>query len=156
MAEKSLPSPLWPADNPAVIMHVTMLQGIISRLANNSASCKTWCLTLVTAVLISAATSHIPILAGLGLIPVVAFGFLDAMYLAQERAYRRLLSSVENSIQLGSYTIGQVYNAAAPLEPQSIWLAFRSWAVSPIYIGILLADAISMAIEVLYFSINAR
>ena len=39
-------SPLWPADSPAVTAHINLLQGIINRLANNSASCKTWCLPL--------------------------------------------------------------------------------------------------------------
>jgi hypothetical protein len=32
---------LWPADNPAVTAHINLLQGVINRLANNSAACKT-------------------------------------------------------------------------------------------------------------------
>ena len=44
-------SPLWPAHSPAATSHITVLQGIITRLANNSAACKTWSLTLVAAVL---------------------------------------------------------------------------------------------------------
>ena len=36
-------SPLDPAENPAVIAHLNMLQAVITRLAGNSAQCKTWC-----------------------------------------------------------------------------------------------------------------
>jgi len=41
-----------PAVEMAIITaHVQLLEGIITRLANNSASCRTWCLTLVAAIL---------------------------------------------------------------------------------------------------------
>jgi hypothetical protein len=53
MPENSRGSPFWPADNPAAIAHVNLIQGIINRLANNSASCKTWCLVIVSALLLS-------------------------------------------------------------------------------------------------------
>ncbi len=84
-------SPFFPADNAAATAHIALLQGIINRLAGTSASCKTWCLTLVAAVLSLAATAHVPALAPLVLVPTVIFGFLDAMYLAEEKAYSRPL-----------------------------------------------------------------
>jgi hypothetical protein len=40
MPDDQTVSPLWPADDPAVAAHINLLQGIINRLANNSASCK--------------------------------------------------------------------------------------------------------------------
>ena len=84
------PSPFRPADNPAAIEHIKLLQGIVNRLANNSASCKTWCLTLVAALLSLAGTSRNLAIVPISLVPVVVFGFIDTMYLAQERAYRDL------------------------------------------------------------------
>src|ERR1700730_5201974 len=68
-------SPLWPADNPAVTTHISMLQGIINRLANNSGSCKTWCLTVVSALLSLAGATHLPAIVTFALVPVVIFGF---------------------------------------------------------------------------------
>ena len=37
---------------PAVQTHLTMMQGVIGRMAENSRSCKVWCVTLVAAVLV--------------------------------------------------------------------------------------------------------
>jgi hypothetical protein len=54
-------SPVWPADSPAVMAHINLLQGIINRLANNSACCKTWCLALVGALLSLAGATHPPV-----------------------------------------------------------------------------------------------
>src|ERR1700730_1981892 len=87
-------SPLWPADNSPVVAHITLLQGIINRLANNSASCKTWCLTLVAALISLAGATRVPAIVTGALVPIVIFGFVDAMYLAQEHAYRDLYTRV--------------------------------------------------------------
>ena len=38
-------------ESPAVQGYISMLQGIINRMAGNSASCKTWTVTLVAALL---------------------------------------------------------------------------------------------------------
>src|SRR6266852_994946 len=92
-------SPLWPADNPAVIAHLNMLQGIITRLANNSASCKTWCLTLVGALVSLAGATHQPGIVQFAAIPVIIFAFLDTRYLAHERAYRPLYTNLAQAVQ---------------------------------------------------------
>jgi hypothetical protein len=68
-------SPLFPADSPAVTAHINLLQGIINRLANNSASCKTWCITLVGALVSLAGATHVPGIVTFALAPVVIFGF---------------------------------------------------------------------------------
>ena len=48
--EEKPPSAFYPADNAAVIAHLNYLQAIITRLAGNSAQCKTWCLAIVSAL----------------------------------------------------------------------------------------------------------
>ena len=40
------------AESPVVRAHLIILQGSIQRLADNSRACKTWCITLVSAVLV--------------------------------------------------------------------------------------------------------
>ena len=88
MPDEPAQSPFWPADNAAVTAHIGLLQDIISRMANNSASCKTWCLALVGALLGLAGAVHSPAVVAFAVVAVVVFGFVDTMYLAQEKAYR--------------------------------------------------------------------
>lgn len=131
-------SPLWPADSPAVTAHINLLQGIINRLANNSASCKTWCLTLVSALVSLAGATHAPGIVTFALVPVVIFGFMDTMYLAQERAYRELYAGIVESIRGGSYGLGSAYDARAPLTFSRVCSALASWSIFPVYLGLIL------------------
>lgn len=137
MPDNPRDSPLWPADNSAVTAHINLLQGIINRLANNSASCKTWCLTLVGALVSLAGATRVPGIITFALVPIVIFGFMDTMYLAQEKAYRDLYTSTINTIRNGSYTLGNVYEARAPLQFQHVRKAFVSWAIFPVYLGLI-------------------
>jgi hypothetical protein len=132
-------SPLWPADNPAVTTHINLLQGIINRLANNSSSCKTWCLTLVGALLSLAGATHTPAIVTFALVPVVIFGFVDTMYLAQEKAYRDLYGTVVEAVHDGSYSRAQAFNAGARRTLRHVGWALGSWAVWPIYGGLIAA-----------------
>ena len=132
-------SPLIAIDAPAVAAHINLLQGIINRLANNSSSCKTWCLTLVGALLSLAGATRVPAIATFALIPVVIFGFLDGMYLAQERAYRELYGRIAGLIRDGDYRRADVYEAAAPMGFASLLSSLKSWSIFPIYGGLILA-----------------
>lgn len=66
--------------------YLSMLQGIINRMAGNSASCKTWTVTLVTALLVLVVEKDIrlpnPYLC---LLPIVLLFLLDCYYLGLER-----------------------------------------------------------------------
>ncbi|HDZ9313104.1 TPA: hypothetical protein RUZ05_003537, partial [Vibrio cholerae] len=69
-------------ESPSVQAHLTMLQNIIQRMASNSSSCKSWCITLVSAVLVIVADKGKPDYAWIALLPTVIFACLDAYYLA--------------------------------------------------------------------------
>lgn len=130
-------SPLWPADNPAVTAHVSLLQGVINRLANNSASCKTWCLTLVGALVSLAGATRVQGIITFALVPVVIFGFMDVMYLAQEKAYRDLYNNVATAIRGGTYALRNAYEARAQLKFGHIRKALVSWSIYPVYLGLI-------------------
>ena len=66
-----------------------MMQGVIGRMAENSRSCKVWCVTLVAAVLVLVARTGEPQHALIALVPMLLFLFLDSYYLALERAFIR-------------------------------------------------------------------
>jgi len=126
-----------PADNAAVIAHINLLQGIINRLANNSASCKTWCLTLVGAFVSLAGATHTPGIIHFAAVVVIIFGFVDSMYLTQERAYRQLYGRITTKIRTNKYQSQDFFEASAPLKISSIFSTVTSWSIFPIYLGLI-------------------
>jgi hypothetical protein len=132
-----VPSALAPADSPAVMAHINLIQGIINRLAGNSSSCKTWCMTLVAALLSLSGATHVPAIVTVALVPIVVFGFMDTMYLAQERAYRKLYNEVLEKIHKRSYALEDTFGARASLEFGSVIAVLTSWAIYPVYGGLI-------------------
>lgn len=76
------------ANSPAVQSHLSIMQEVIQRMAKNSRSCKTWCITIVSAVLVLVARVEEPDYMLIALVPAVLFLFLDTYYLALESGFR--------------------------------------------------------------------
>lgn len=76
------------AESPAVKAHLDIMQGVIQRMAANSSACKTWCISLVSAILVVAADKAKPQLVWIALLPTVMFFCLDTYYLAFEKGLR--------------------------------------------------------------------
>ena len=76
------------SDRSDVQSYLNMLQGVIARMAQNSASCNPWCVTLVAALLVLAVDKAKPDMILVGLLPLVMFALLDAYYLSLERMFR--------------------------------------------------------------------
>jgi hypothetical protein len=133
------PSPLAPAESPAVIAHLNMLQGIITRLAGNSAQCKTWCITIVAAVVAFAGALKNEKIVALAIIPLAIFGFLDAAYLANEKAYRDLYNRLAAKIRDGTYRLADCFVLSAPTDASHHIWAHVSWSVWPVYLGLIVA-----------------
>lgn len=74
-------------ESSAVRAHIEMMQGVITRMAENSRSCKLWCVTLVAAILVLVARTGEPRHVLIALVPTLLFLFLDSYYLALERAF---------------------------------------------------------------------
>jgi len=143
------PPQLSPADSPAVTAHMTLLQGIINRLATSSASCKTWCLTLTSAFLSLAGVTHEPRVVTFALVPVVIFGFIDTMYLTWEKSYRDLYTQIATKVRDGRYKRADAFNAKASLNlPNFLW-AFFSWSIIPVYGGLVFAYFVASCTGVL-------
>ena len=74
--------------------YIDILQNCISRMAHNSAQCKTWCLTLSAALIaLSINTNCSKGFSWLVLLPLVVFWFLDTYYLQLEIAFRDIYNS---------------------------------------------------------------
>ncbi len=67
--------------------HLAIMQSVIQRMAANSTYAKTWCITLVSAVLVIVADKQRPQYIWLSLVPAILFFDLDAYYLALERGF---------------------------------------------------------------------
>lgn len=75
-------------ESSAIQFHISMLQGIINRMAANSANCKNWTVTLVAAMLVLLVDKNMKIPnAWICLIPIGMFYLLDCYYLGLERLY---------------------------------------------------------------------
>jgi len=132
-------SPLEPANSPAAITHLNMLQAVITRLAGNSAQCKTWCVAIVSALFGLAGATKSGRIAAAAIIPIAVFGFVDAAYLANEKAYRDLYNAIAAKIRNRSYGLADFANLSAPADAGHYLWALASWSVWPVYIGLFVA-----------------
>ena len=100
------------AGSKEVIAHLTMMQGVITRMAENSRSCKMWCVTLVAAVLVLVARTGEPRHALIALIPTLLFLFLDAYYVALERAFIASQNAFVDELHKGELAPAALYRVA--------------------------------------------
>ena len=121
------------AESSAVQAHLAILQGVIQRMAENSRSCKVWCVTLISAILVLVARTGEPRHALLALAPVMLFLLLDAYYLALERAFRKSYDSFVDKLREDR------------LEPDDLY------AVKPIGMGVRLVGACLRSFSVWLF-----
>ncbi len=77
-----------PPESASVQTHLSIIQSVIQRMSTNSSYCKAWCITLVSAILVIIADKSKPEYIYLALLPVVFFSYLDAYYLALEKAFQ--------------------------------------------------------------------
>lgn len=98
-------------ESESVKTYLPIIQGVISRMANNSANCKTWCVTIVTALFALAIDKGKPRALLLGLIPLGLFFFLDAYYLSLEHDFRKIYNSFVAKLRAADPTAaGDVYD----------------------------------------------
>ncbi len=93
-------SPLSEA-SPSVQAHLQIMQSVINRMATNSASCKAWCITLVSAILVIVADKGKPNFAYIALLPTFLFLALDAYYLALEKSFRASYNDFVRKVHAG-------------------------------------------------------
>src|SRR5438093_13600942 len=83
--------------------------------------------------------TRVPAIVTLAHGPFLIFGFVDTMYLDQEQAYRDLYNSIVACIHNKSYGLGNLYEASARRRFHHICLALVSWAIFPVYLGLIVA-----------------
>jgi len=99
-------------DSPSVSSYLTILQTVIGRMATNSASCKTWCVSLTSAIVVIIADKGKPSYVWIAAIPIVLFLLLDAYYLALERHFRSVYNSFIRKLHSGKATVEDIFFVA--------------------------------------------
>lgn len=120
------------------IAHLTMLQGVISRMGSNSFTLKALSATFgsaAVAVMASAETPS-PYYAVAAIVPMIIFWLMDAQYLRYERAYRNLYDHVRKGEEIEAYSL-----EATPFmaDTASVFRLALSWSVSWYYTAIFLS-----------------
>lgn len=129
-------------NSPAVQKHVEVMQGVIERMALNSRSCKLWCVTLVSAVLVLVARADEPEYALIALVPAVLFLILDTYYLALERAFRDSYKAFVDKLHEGSLEAKDVFRVRPTGSAVEHFVAslksFSIWSFYPVLLGMIL------------------
>jgi histidine triad (HIT) family protein len=119
-------------------------------MAASSASTKGWLLPVLTATFGFALTTEETSVALLGIVAVMAFAVIDANYLNQERAFRRLYDAVAAGSGVEPFSMNPALAAPATngvaeemrwwqrgckvfrgwFPPLTVW---SSWAIAPFY-----------------------
>ena len=76
------------------LVHLEMIQAVITRMAGNSFLLKGWSVTLISALFALAASDSNLMFVYLAYFPAFTFWMLDAYFLRQERLFRKLYDHV--------------------------------------------------------------
>ena len=125
-------------ESSAVQTHIEIMQGVIARMAENSRSCKVWCVTLVAAVLVLVARTGEPQHALIAVVPTALFLILDTYYLALERAFIDSYNGFVKKLHGGSLPVTGIYKIAPTGSIPKLFLnRLRSFSIWPFYPVIL-------------------
>ena len=80
----------------AKLKHLELIQGVINRLAGDSARLKNWSVTLAAALFVLLARAERAEYIPVAFVPVLAFWILDGYFLYQERLFRALYDHVRS------------------------------------------------------------
>lgn len=83
----------------AKIAHLGFIQGVITRMGNNSFLLKGWTITLVAALFVVSQKDSSIMVAGIAYFPCVLFWMLDSYYLWQERWFRQVYKAASKADQ---------------------------------------------------------
>ena len=96
-------------DSSAAQSYLEILQGVINRMAANSAGCKTWCITIVSAILLIVSDKANATFIWIALVPILLFTFLDSYYLGLESRFRDKYNDFIKKLHNQTATVEDVY-----------------------------------------------
>lgn len=137
--------------------HLDYIQAGVTRMSQASSTTKSWLLPVITAAYGFAITKKIGSIALLGVAAVLLFALLDANYLRQEQAFRRLYDAVARRTRRVPVYSLDLSQAQDPLPPPAnarervarlvaLWVPGRrvwsSWSIAPFYGGLVVIGVV--------------
>ncbi len=123
------------SESSAVQTHLNIMQDVIRRMADNSRSCKVWCVTLVSATLVLVARMENAQHALIALVPAVLFLLLDTYYLALERGYRDSYEALVQKLHNNELRLPDLYVVKpSGTIPLLCWHSLPSFSIWPFYL----------------------
>lgn len=122
----------------AVQSHLEITQSVIQRMSSNSASCKVWCITLVSAILVIVADKGKPQYALIAIIPNILFLVLDTYYLSLERMFRSSYNDFIEKLHKSEIVASDLYVVSPSGNPFKIFFSsLLSFSIWPFYLTLL-------------------
>ncbi len=124
--------------------HLSFIQSVVTRMSQASSSSKTLLLPIITLTYGYAVTREQFWVAVLGMFAVLVFGLLDANYLKQERAFRKLYDRVASGSDIPTFSLNPTFagSEGSKVNYWPDWEDIRSWAVAPVYAPLLIVGVV--------------
>ena len=136
--------------------YIDLLQENINRMAANSANCKTWLVSIVSALfVVQAAIKDITCIFLIAILPIVLFYLLDSYYLGLEKRFIKLETKLiehikmkreedyEDMYNLNPQTVENVFNCTWKNDFRYTWKSMKSFSTLPFY-GMLLLFVVAV------------
>ena len=136
-------------DSALVQTQLTILQNIIQRMASNSANCKTWCVTLVSAILVLVVDKNRTQFAWVSILPIIAFAILDVYYLTLEKAFRDFYNKFVKKLHDGKL-VASDFDISIDREGSCCWRcqSINSFSIFGFYVMLAILVAITNMIAI--------
>lgn len=123
--------------------YIAMLQGNITRMASNSANCKSICVAIIAALCAMTELAGCRLL-GASIFPIAILCYLDIKYLVLEKVYRDKYDMAVAQAKNGTLSIDLIFDMnPGNYHDLNIFLGcLKSRSVWPVYAGLLCVSTI--------------
>ena len=136
-------------ESASIQTHLSIIQNVIQRMAANSSASKTWCVTLVSAVIVIVADKGKPEYTWIALLPTIVFAALDAYYLALEKGFRNSYNDFVAKLHNKKLTTEDLYLVSPKGSISRLqFQAMKSFSVWGFYFSIALLIAITKTVAI--------
>jgi len=125
-------------ESPAVHSYLNSLQSVISRMASNSATCKSWCITLVFAIVVALIDKNKAHLVLIAILPTALFSILDCYYLSLEKAFRDKYNNFIKKLHAGNVGRSDLFiiSPETTIGYRQLRKSLKSISIYPFYLTV--------------------
>lgn len=130
------------------ILHLQMIQNVISRMSTTSAIFKGFAATTVTGLFALSFTSSDVWMSILPIIPVFCFFIMDAYYFRLEKKYRILYEKIRNDVKCPDFSMNAECKRSEIIDNNVTWFnCIKSPCISWFYLPLLVTSSLTVVIK---------